>query len=293
MPPQTFLIINADDFGWTESINEGIIDAHRKGILTSATLLANSKATAQAIELAKQTPTLSIGVHLSYNLDKPLLATNELDAIFLPDGRPRFSTPRLWLAATFNRNVRNQLYRHFRSQIEFLLGKDIKIAHLDTHKHVHFWPAVFEIVARLARDLNIPAMRIVRENPLDPGPTNPKARAALAGLSWTYGVNARVAARYQRLCPDRFIGVIQTGYWTKSYFCDIANTLNMKPGVVEIMTHPGYTQGLDREPTRLVESRLAELTILTDPQVKEFFTQCQHTIKRIGYQDLPAIRQVT
>lgn len=289
MPPQTFLIINADDFGWTEPINAGIIDAHRKGILTSATLLANSKATAQAIELARETPTLSIGVHLSYNLDKPLLTTNELDAIFGPDGRPRFSTPKLWFATTTSPRVRDQLYRHFRSQVEFLLGRGVKIAHLDTHKHVHFWPAVFEIVAKLACDLNIPAIRIVRENPLDPGPANPKARAALTGLSWTYRVNAKIAARYQRLCPDRFIGVSQTGYWTNSYFCDIANTLT-KPGVVEIMTHPGYTQGLDREPTRLVESRLTELNILTNPQVKEFFTQCQHKIKLIGYQDLPAIR---
>jgi predicted glycoside hydrolase/deacetylase ChbG (UPF0249 family) len=287
MPNQTLVIINADDFGWTESINEGIVDAHRSGILTSATLLANSKATLQAIQLAKDTPSLSIGVHLSYNIDPPLLPAGELDAIFLPDGRPKFSTPKLWLAATFCPKVRHQLYRHFRSQVEFLLGQGVSIAHLDTHKHVHFWPAVFEIVARLARDLNIPAMRIVRENPFDPGPKNAKARAALCALSWTYSHNARTAKKYQRICPNRFIGVIQTGLWTKTHFCDIANTLTT-PGLVEIMTHPGYTQGLDREPTRLVESRLAELNLLKDEQVKEFFKQCQHRIRLIGYRDLPA-----
>jgi len=63
-----------------------------------------------------------------------------------------------------------------------------------------------------------------------------------------------------------------------------------RPGVMEIMTHPGYPEGLDKEPTRLVQSREAELEILTYPLVKEYFHQWPATTKLIGYRDLPGLR---
>jgi predicted glycoside hydrolase/deacetylase ChbG (UPF0249 family) len=285
-----YLIINADDFGWTESINEGIIEAHRNGILTSATLLANSKATDQAIELAKENPRLGVGVHLSYNLDKPILPAGELKSLYHADGSPKFSTAKLWLAATVSKKVRDQLYRHFRSQVERLTGKGVAITHFDTHKHVHYWPAVFELVAKLACEFNIPAVRLMRENTFDPGPLNLKTRAALCVLSFASFVNMRIAESYQRRYPQRFIGISQTGYWTKEMFLDISKTFESKtskPGVIEIMTHPGFARGLENEPTRLVESRLAELNILTDKDIKEWFAQCQPKINLISYRNFP------
>ena len=287
-----YLIINADDFGWTESVNEGIIEAHQNGILTSATLLANSKATDQAIELAKDNPRLGVGVHLSYNLDKPILPAGELSALYHADGSPKFSTARLWLAASASNEVRDELYRHFRSQIERLMDKGVAITHFDTHKHVHYWPAVFAIIAKLACEFNIPAVRLMRENPFDPGPLNLKTRTALCVLSLTSFVNMPIAERYNRLYPQRFIGISQTGYWTKEMFWGISKTLKnkqSKPGVIEIMTHPGYPRGLDKEPTRLVDSRLAELNILTDKDIKEWFAQCQREINLISYRNFPKI----
>ncbi len=285
MKSDKFLIINADDFGWTEGINEGIIEAHQNGILTSATLLAGARATNHAVRLALDNPTLGVGAHLAYNLGSPLLSAADLDAIYHPDGRPRFSTPQLWLAVSARPKVRYQLYCHFRSQIEHLLRRGIRLDHLDTHKHLHFWPAVFSIVARLAVEFNIPALRLIRENPFDPGPITLKTRTALIMLSWTVCVNMLRASRLRRICPHRLIGIIQTGYWTDDYFLNIVKIL--KPGVTEIMMHPGYTQGLENETTRLIDSRLAELKVLTDPQVKELFQQCHRKIRLIGFQDLP------
>jgi predicted glycoside hydrolase/deacetylase ChbG (UPF0249 family) len=290
MTTKNLIIINADDFGWTESINEGIIEAHKNGVLSSTTLLANSKATQQAIQLAKASPSLGVGVHLSYNIDKPILSARQLDALYKPDGSPKFSTAKLWLAATCSQRVRRQLYTHFQSQIDYLLSQGVHITHLDTHKHVHYWPAVFDIVARLASENNIPAVRVMRENPFDPGPPNPKARGALCVLFFASLVNICKAKRYHRFYPQRFIGISQTGTWTKAMFLAVLKTIkDGKPGICEIMTHPGYPRGLDAEPTRLVESRLAELKILTDPEIKEWFAQWQHKINLISYRNLPDI----
>src|SRR5690349_13442158 len=59
------LIVNADDFGRSPAINRAILSAHREGILTTASLMVNEPACAEAVELAKANPSLGIGLHLS------------------------------------------------------------------------------------------------------------------------------------------------------------------------------------------------------------------------------------
>ena len=60
-----YAIINADDFGLSPGVNEGIIKAHQDGILTSATILANMPAFEDAVQLAKSYPSLGVGLHLN------------------------------------------------------------------------------------------------------------------------------------------------------------------------------------------------------------------------------------
>ena len=66
------LIVNADDLGWADGVNRGIADAHRNGIVTSASLIANGAAFAGAIDVAKSAPALGIGVHLNLSDGKPV-----------------------------------------------------------------------------------------------------------------------------------------------------------------------------------------------------------------------------
>ena len=283
-----FVIINADDFGWTEGINEGILEAHRHGVLTSATLLTGMKATNHAIELAKSYPRLSVGVHLSYGLGEPLVSVSELNALYKSDGKPKFKTAGLWFHASIRRKVRRQLDLHFRSQVEYVANQGLEITHLDTHKHLHYSPVIFEIVARIASDFKIPAVRLIKENIADHGSWEVKTRASIAMLYWTAYVNMYKTAKHGLVCTNRFIGLTQTGKWTKQIFMDIIRTI--RPGVTEIMMHPGHIDGLEDEPTRLIDSRQTELNILTYPTIKEHFYQCQMNMKLIGYRDLPKVR---
>src|SRR5258706_13042294 len=64
--PLRRLIVNADDFGRSRSINQAVIRAHKEGILTTASLMVNEPAFAEAVELAKANPTLGIGLHLTH-----------------------------------------------------------------------------------------------------------------------------------------------------------------------------------------------------------------------------------
>jgi len=80
------LIINADDFGLCESVNKGIVEAHTKGVLTSTTIMANMPAADQAVELAKNLPTLGLGVHLNLTAGKPLSKDNTVKLILDSQG---------------------------------------------------------------------------------------------------------------------------------------------------------------------------------------------------------------
>ena len=130
------LIVNADDFGFTRDVNEGIVEAHRNGILTAATLMANGAAFDHAVELARRTPTLDVGVHL---------------VLVGGPGQPR-TVAQLLRAVALGR-VR--IYEELDSQIRRVVAAGLRPTHLDTHKHTHLLPPVLDAVARLSREHGI------------------------------------------------------------------------------------------------------------------------------------------
>jgi len=259
------LIVNADDFGQTEGINAGIIDAHARGIVTSTTLLATGNARDHAVRLAGAYPTLGVGVHLSYHLGKPLCPPEILTALFEGDGRPIHGTLGLWAAVTCNRRALSQLTEHFRSQIEWVLQQGIRPTHLDTHKHIHYCPAIANIVCDLARQYAIPAVRYCEDRFTRRGPIKVRLQLlAMEGLR----LYSRLAIDSRRLArTDRFMGVAMTGVWTKADLLAILE--HLEPGGTELMVHPGRKAGLVSDVTRLIESREQELAILTDAEIME------------------------
>ena len=85
------LVVNADDLGLTEGVNDGIFDAHDRGILTSASLFANAPATPEAIRRARVRPALGMGVHLTLVDGTPTLPADRVPSLVEPGGRFRRS----------------------------------------------------------------------------------------------------------------------------------------------------------------------------------------------------------
>lgn len=279
---ERYLIVNADDFGWTEGINEGIVSAHAKGIVTSTTMLAAGRAARHAVALAGATPSLAVGVHLAYQLGRPLIDPRTLDVIFRADGTPRYGTLGLWAAVTVSRAARRQLREHFRAQIDAVFGYGLTPSHLDTHKHVHYWPTVTRILCDLANEFSIPAMRLTAESPFRGASGSRVSRMQLAALGWTVPINRSYIRSSRVFFPVRLMGIVQTGQWTKQALLGILDAL--PDGWTELMVHPGHAAGLDGEPTRLVQSREHELDILTNDEVRN---RCQlNKIVLANYRDL-------
>ena len=271
------LIVNADDLGWTEGVNRGIAEAHRNGIVTSASLLANGAAFASGVELARSTLGLGVGVHLNLSDGEPV-APRELVATLVNDKGEFAGGPEALLLRIAKRDVNlSEVEQEWEAQIERVKEAGIQPTHLDGHKHVHMLPGLFEVALRLAKRYGIGAIRVAHEasslrSALSAG-DEPHASVVLMqgvqarGLKLLARDAREQAERAGISTADYFCGIAQTGEMTKE---GVARFLRSLPeGTTELMSHPGYAdQDLQNSATRLQGSRQTELSILTDVEIR-------------------------
>jgi predicted glycoside hydrolase/deacetylase ChbG (UPF0249 family) len=269
--------VNADDLGWTEGVNRGIAEAHRNGIVTSASLLANGAAFASGVELARTTPALGVGVHLNLSDGEPVAEPELVTSLLNHRGELEGKPENLLLRLARRSVLLNEIEQEWDAQIRKVRDVGIEPTHLDGHRHVHMLPGLFEIALRLAKKHGIAAVRISHEES--------SLRAALSSgakqkgtVVMRQGVQARglkMLARDAREQADRagiaaadyFCGIAQTGELTQE---GVARLLEILPeGTTELMCHPGYVDAdLAKSGTRLQASRQAEVDILTNTEVR-------------------------
>ena len=278
------LIINADDFGLCESVNKGIVEAHTKGVLTSTTIMANMPAAEQAVNLAKNLPTLGVGVHLNLTAGKPLCQDNTVKLILDSQGHFALSPGKLALASLITGKVRTAIETELAAQIQWLIDKGIKPTHLDSHKHFHSFPSIFLIVCRLAKRFGISAIRYTFEPKQVsqlPWPVTDRENRKRALL-------VRIMSKINRwqnpafFKTDALLGVAHVGTINAAFMRAVS--LYNTASTAELMTHPGYTYDLDATRTRLVKQREVELEALCSEKTKKFFKDAG--IKLIHYGQL-------
>lgn len=242
------LLVNADDFGFTRDVNEGILEAHRNGILTATTLMATGSAFEHAVALARDAPQLDIGAHL------------------VLVGAPGFPATPARLAAAVALG-RIPIYDQLARQVQKILDAGIAVSHLDTHKHSHILPPVLDAVTRIAREFRIPWVR--RPIPLR--------------VPFVQAMLQRKLIRSGCRTTDHFAGYEMTGRYDAH---DLATLIRKLPeGVTEFMCHPGICGAeLRAAPTRLKDSRRIEMEALTSPEVRRALQEAAVTLTR--YRDL-------
>jgi len=250
------LVVNADDFGFTPDVNRGIIDAHRRGILTATTLMANGSAFDDAVRLARETPTLDIGCHLV------LISGSSLFS-----GKRYPQTVAQLLAALAQREIRP--YEELAAQVRRIVDAGIRPTHLDTHKHAHLAPPVLDAVARLGEEFGIRWVRQPFDFPLlalRAGVPRLK-RMTSDALGLMRHRFHRVLERHGCRTTDHFAGFQITGRFRTA---ELVQLLALLPdGNTEFMCHPGYCgESLRAARTRLKESRERELEALTAPETR-------------------------
>jgi predicted glycoside hydrolase/deacetylase ChbG (UPF0249 family) len=263
------LVVNADDFGFTPDVNRGIVDAHRRGILTATTLMANGAAFEDAVQLARQTPSLDIGCHLVLVGDRSLVS-----------GKPFPLTVGQLLAALARRDIRP--YEELAAQVRRILDAGIRPTHLDTHKHTHLAPPVLDAVARLSETFGIRWVRRPFDFPLNAlRGTVPRLKRLTSGAMGLLRRRFhRVLARHGCRTTDHFAGFQITGRFHTAELVELLASL--PDGSTELMCHPGYCgESLRAARTRLKESRERELEALTAPETRTALER--YGIQLVGY----------
>jgi len=268
------LIVNADDFGFTRGVNAGIIRAHKTGIVTSTTVMANGQAFDDAVELARANPSLGVGCHLSVVGGPPVSEASRIRSLLGDDGLLPATLTKLMIKLARGSVLTDEIENEFRAQIERVVRAGIQPTHLDTHKHSHTHPTVMRALARVAAEFGIRRIR----NPFEDsfGFRRLGSFSSWASLKqYALGVAVQPGAgQFKRLAsagglkaPDRFIGVGLTGLLDSAAIRSMMESLG--EGTTELMCHPGvFDDDLDRAHTRLKRQRERELEALCDPSLR-------------------------
>ena len=232
------LIVNADDFGRSAGVDRGIIRAHREGIVTSTTFMANAPGAEIAAALARATPTLDVGVHLVLSYARPLTDPARIPSLVRADGT--FGRPSQLLTRDLDRDEALIEYRAQFARARELIGH--VPSHIDTHHWVHDHPALSWAVCELAVDT---------------------------------GAAARTHTPRQR-DEYRAKGVRTTDHFVREFqhpgHIEVADLLavitRLEDGVTELMCHPGEPDPELLATSAYARERPIELATLTDPRVR-------------------------
>jgi len=264
-------IVNADDFGLCRPVNEGIVLAHRKGILTSATLMANTPGFEEAVALARENPGLGVGVHLNLVRGRPLSEPGDIPGLLGPDGR-FLARPGLILRRVVSGRIKaGAVERELRAQLERALSSGLPLTHLDSEKHLHAFPPVFRVVLGLAREYGFGRVRFIREFRLSRHFGQSLKAAFLSACCARMKTEVREAGVVN---PGAFYGISYSGRMTVPTLRRIFGRLG--EGTAEIMVHPGFQTpelfAVESEVGRYYINRFREreLRALLDPGLPAF-----------------------
>ncbi|MHB8171724.1 MAG: chitin disaccharide deacetylase [Thermincolia bacterium] len=234
------LIVNADDFGLSHGVNQGIIKAHGDGIVTSTTVMVNLPAAREIVEAAKFNPELGIGIHLNITFGRPLFMVDRITS--LVDEQGNLMRPEV----IWERVEPKEVAMEWEAQVGEFLSWGLKPSHLDSHHHVHTWPQLRSVAAALAKELGIPVRFRDKE---------------------TKDILHEASVRYCEHFVEGFFGEATTEG-------DLNRILTgLLPGTTEIMCHPALPDRELTDNSSYGDIRGQELATLTQFSLKDTFKE--------------------
>lgn len=254
------LIINADDLGCNPDRDRGILEAFRRGIVTTASLMANGSSFSSAVKQVKEVG-MPVGVHLNLAEGTPL--AGRIEGLTERTGQlPGKQKLRQYLAAESCNTT--ALRTEFKTQIERLLDAGLQPDHLDSHQHCQLFPTLTTMITELAREYGIRTMRTsLPAEPASQDPDGPLGQELALYRQLGPKAHATILAAGLRT-PDGLLGMPLLNRLNRSNLCQLLEDL--PTGCWELMTHPGYACATGREFDG--PQRHRELQALLAPEIK-------------------------
>lgn len=289
-----FLVINNDDLALTYGVTKGITECYQAGITTSSSILANGTSfdfTVNNIQTGKLKG-IGLGIHLNLT-DGPTFSNKLADHL----GNYRFNFISLLREISVNKEVLKFISDDFEKQMQKVLSSNLSLDHIDSDKHVHMIPEVFNQVCLLAVKYKIPYIRITREplyfsnNLLYPFKTLNVVKNLL--LNSFSKRNVTTAKKYHLKFTDAVYGVLYSNYMDINNIRSVvSDAKKRKFKSIEILSHPGYIKDTrDKifispfmEKYSQEINRETEMRTLLNPKLKTFIKE--NNIKQVKFSDV-------
>ena len=282
------LIVNADDYGLSRGITDGILLTHQKGILTSTSLMVNQPATEYAVSRSAEAPDLGIGIHLNLTQGTPVLPPEQIPTLvnakgqFHSCGEQARRLLRLLVS-------RLEIEKEFRAQIRRMKSYGLQPTHADSHHRIHMYPSAARAFHRAILSEGISRARAPRKRYW---PTTDRWGGPHIGPLYR-----RVAAKFyleflqsvlfrDLKLPDAGV-TFHPSYSGKLSILPRAwqDTLEHLPeGSYEMWCHPGFLDRGFSASDSIAEQRQVEIGILTDRSLRD--VAARRDIQLINFRQL-------
>ena len=262
------LIINGDDFGSSGEVNEAVILAHRRGILTSASLMVCGEAFEHAVTLAKENPRLAVGLHVTCVDGRPVMRPSEIPHVAGKNGTFPSDPALAGLQYFFCRSARRELFNEIAAQFEKFSRSGLDFSHVDSHCHMHVHPVVLGAIVEIAGRYRIKRVRVPADSffsalPFLKSPLYSAGYAVIFKL--LTGRMKRILRRRGFSFPQRVYGNLLTGGMNLKYVLSLLDSLPQGTG--EIYLHPALPRSPSADNAKQLQ-RFRELCILIDPEAR-------------------------
>lgn len=268
------LIVNADDFGRSPSINEAVIRAHRDGILTTASLMVNESACSEAVTLAKENPRLGVGLHLALVCGRSALPQQQVPGLVNTEKQFTDNPVSAGFRYFFSGPLKTQLRDEIAAQFEKFHATGLKLDHVNGHLNIHLHPVIFDLLMDNAENWGIRHLRLTRDSL--------RENAKLASGQWPYRISHAVIykilssrsrstlAKKKIRHTTRVFGLLQNARVDEAFILKLLTQL--PSGDSELYSHPS------------LDEFKHEFDALVSPRVKALVKKTG--VELIRYQDL-------
>ena len=280
------LIVAADDFGMTKSINEGILKACREGIVTAINVMPSGKAFDDAVASLKEIGRQEVGAHLALTESSPVTDRNRIPTLVRKDGTFFSNHPVFFIDLYSGKVSRDEIRVELKNQLERLVRSGLRVVNLSSHEHIHMMPSIMKIFISLAEEYKIPSIRYVHETGFAGRLSLKKIYKALL-FSLVGIVSGRILDKARVPHADNFLGFLDSGRITEEALIGMLD--HIPDGITELVCHPGFLSPeiLEGYPFHLDCEK--ELFAVTSRRVKMKLKEKQ--IELAGYGDIARERR--
>lgn len=255
-PGKKFLVVVADDLGRSSGINRAIAEAHDRGIVTTASIMAGGEAFQEAVQIALDRHELAVGLHVTLCDGRAVLPPSSIPSLTDAEGYLEKSPARAWIRYT-RPALLSQIEREVEAQFDRLAMAGLCPVHVDCHHHLHMHPFIFEVICRQASKRGVSWVRIPVESlPVVLG-SRSRSRGMMPFIEWTvFGIvgmlNKRIARKYGLRTACHVYGLSRTGGIDEEYLLGVLSHIE---GIVnEFFTHPDISTKAGRQEMRALTS---------------------------------------